>query len=61
MEGSQIAAIGLDGQMAGIMGVKEDGSAATYYDSWLDMRCGKYAEEMNKVAGRRVVELSAAR
>lgn len=58
VDGSQIAAIGLDGQMAGIMGVKEDGSAATYYDSWLDMRCGKYAEEMNKVAGRRVVELS---
>jgi len=54
----EVAAIGLDGQMAGIMGVKADGSAATYYDSWLDMRCGRYAEEMNKIAGRRVVELS---
>lgn len=37
-----VAAIGIDGQMAGIMGVDKEGEASTYYDSWLDMRCGKY-------------------
>jgi xylulokinase len=53
-----VAAIGIDGQMAGIMGVDEKGQASTYYDSWLDTRCGKYAEEMRKKAGKRVMELS---
>lgn len=38
----QVAGIGIDGQMAGIMGVGKDGMAATPYDSWLDTRCGKY-------------------
>ena len=34
-----IAAIGVDSQMAGIMGVADSGEAVTYYDSWLDNRC----------------------
>jgi len=54
----EIAAIGIDGQMAGIMGVDGDGEASTYYDSWLDMRCGKYAEQMQARAGKRIIELS---
>lgn len=55
---TDIAAIGLDGQMAGIMGVDADGEASTYYDSWLDMRCGKYVEQMNERAGKRIIALS---
>lgn len=55
---ADIAAIGLDGQMAGIMGIGEDGEAATYYDSWLDMRCGGYMETMRARAGKRVIALS---
>ncbi len=55
---TDIAAIGLDGQMAGIMGVDSDGEASTYFDSWLDMRCGKYVEQMNTRAGKRIIELS---
>ncbi len=55
---SDIAAIGLDGQMAGIMGVDADGEASTYYDSWLDMRCGKYMDSMRQKAGRRVIEIT---
>ncbi len=55
---SSIAAIGVDGQMAGIMGVDKDGEASTYYDSWLDMRCGKYMDEMRGIAGRRAVEIT---
>lgn len=55
---ADIAAIGLDGQMAGIMGIGEDGEASTYYDSWLDMRCGDYMDMMRARAGKRVIELS---
>jgi xylulokinase len=53
-----VAGIGLDGQMAGIMGIDESGAASTVYDSWLDMRCGPYTEQMNQTAGRRIIELS---
>lgn len=55
---AEILAIGLDGQMAGIMGVDEDGNATTCYDSWLDMRCGKYMEDMRARAGKRIIEIS---
>ena len=53
-----VAAIGLDGQMAGIMGIDKSGAASTVYDSWLDMRCGPYMEQMDRIAGDRVVALS---
>ncbi len=55
---AKIAAIGLDGQMAGIMGVGADGEASTYYDSWLDMRCGKYMDHMRQQAGKRAIEIT---
>lgn len=55
---ASVAAIGVDGQMAGIMGIDKDGQATTYYDSWLDMRCGKYMQEMRNVAGKRAVEIT---
>jgi len=37
-----VLAIGLDGQMAGIMGIDSDWNAVTPYDSWLDTRCEAY-------------------
>jgi len=37
-----VLAIGMDGQMAGIMGIDRQGEAVTPYDSWLDTRCEKY-------------------
>ncbi|MFB9278407.1 FGGY-family carbohydrate kinase [Cohnella cellulosilytica] len=37
-----VAAIALDGQMAGILGIDERGNAVTPYDSWLDTRCEAY-------------------
>ena len=55
---ADVAGLGLDGQMAGIMGIGADGEASTHYDSWLDMRCGPNMEHMNRVAGRRIIELS---
>lgn len=55
---ADVNAIGIDGQMAGIMGVDEKGQASTYFDSWLDTRCGGQMEEMRARAGKRIIELS---
>jgi xylulokinase len=55
---ADIAAIGIDSQMAGIMGIGEDGEAVTYYDSWLDTRCRDYVGLMRERGGRRIIELT---
>ena len=39
-----IAALSIDGQMAGIIGIDEDWNAVTKYDSWLDNRCKAYVD-----------------
>ena len=49
------AGIGIDGQMAGILGVGTDGRAVTPYDSWLDTRCDKQIAQMQQVAGDEVL------
>lgn len=45
---SRIQAIGVDSQMAGIMGIDREGEASTRYDSWLDTRCRKYIPLLEK-------------
>lgn len=55
---ADILAIGLDGQMAGIMGIDAQGNATTCYDSWLDTRCAKYMDQMNQLAGDRIVQIT---
>lgn len=62
-EGSGVSAqrvrcIGIDSQMAGIMGIGEDGEAVTCYDSWLDTRCETYMRQMREKAGKRVTEIT---
>ncbi len=52
----EIAALAVDGQMAGILGVGRDGHAVTPYDSWLDTRCGPYLEQMRTTAEQLVLE-----
>lgn len=54
---ADIAAVAIDGQMAGIIGVGSDGLAVTPYDSWLDTRCAPQIEEMKD---RAAVEVTAA-
>jgi xylulokinase len=56
--GGEIAAIGIDSQMAGIMGIDKNGEAATYYDSWLDTRCKKYVDLMREGGERRIIEVT---
>ncbi len=49
-----VAGIGIDGQMAGILGVGRDGRHVTPYDSWLDTRCGPYIKKMDLAAGEQI-------
>jgi xylulokinase len=53
-----VAGIGLDGQMAGIMAVDAEGMAATPYDSWLDVRCGKYREPFLAYGEEKVISIT---
>ena len=50
-----VAGIGIDGQMAGILGVGRDGRHVTPYDSWLDTRCAPYIEQMARAAGEEII------
>lgn len=50
----EIVALALDGQMAGVLGIDEDGNAVTPYDSWLDTRCAPQIKHMRAVALREV-------
>jgi xylulokinase len=54
----EVAAIGLDGQMAGVMGVGGDFNAVTPYDSWLDTRCEKYMGLLREGGEDAYIELS---
>lgn len=47
---SEVAGLAIDGQMAGILGVGENGRNVTPYDSWLDTRCAPYIQRMNEAA-----------
>lgn len=53
-----VAALSLDGQMAGIMGIDEEWNAVTHYDSWLDMRCKEYVEYIKNNFEEKVLKLS---
>jgi len=55
MNPSSVVGIGIDGQMAGVIGVGKDGKHVTHYDSWLDTRCAPYIEKMERTAGDEVV------
>jgi len=48
LRSEEIAAISIDGQMAGLMGIDEDWNATTHFDSWLDTRCGPQVKQMNE-------------
>ncbi|MEV0291617.1 FGGY family carbohydrate kinase, partial [Kribbella sp. NPDC050820] len=54
----EVAAIGLSGQMAGILGIGADGRAVTPYDSWLDSRCRPEVDELARLLGDELVELT---
>jgi xylulokinase len=51
----KVAALGIDGQMAGILGIAADGRHITPYDSWLDTRCSPYIGVMQQQAGNKII------
>jgi xylulokinase len=53
-----VAAIAFDSQMAGVGSVDEDYRPATRYDSWLDIRCRPYIEQIDKHHGDLVTRLT---
>ncbi len=55
---TDILAIGIDGQMAGIMGIDRDWKAVTHYDSWLDTRCEKYIKLIQAEAEEEVIRIT---
>ena len=57
---AEVAAIAIDGQMAGIMGVGVDGMAVTPYDSWLDTRCGICRQPFLDFGEVKVIQLTGA-
>ncbi len=55
IDAGRVASLAIDGQMAGILGIGEDGFNITPYDSWLDTRCEAQIELMNREAGDEVI------
>ena len=53
-----VAALSIDGQMAGIMGIDKDWKPVTHYDSWLDNRCKHYVEFIREHFEDKILRLS---
>ncbi len=53
-----VAAIAIGGQMAGVIGIDQDGLPVTPYDSWLDTRCAPYIRDMLRLGGQQVSALA---
>ncbi|HUZ85514.1 MAG TPA: FGGY family carbohydrate kinase [Candidatus Baltobacterales bacterium] len=51
-----VLAIGIAGQMAGVLGIGADGLPTTEYDSWLDARCKQEVEFLERNAGDLIIE-----
>lgn len=54
----QVAAIAFDSQMAGVGAVDEEYSPAIRFDSWLDMRCQPYIEQLERDHGNLITRLT---
>jgi len=52
---SDIAGLAIDGQMAGVIGIGDDGMNLTPYDSWLDTRCAPYIKQMKAEAAGEIL------
>ena len=55
VDAEKVAAIAIDGQMAGLLAVGKAGRHVTPYDSWLDTRCTPYIAKMNQAAADEIV------
>jgi len=55
---ASVRAIGLSGQMAGVLGIDRAWRPTTPYDSWLDTRCASEVERLEAEAGDEIAALS---
>lgn len=55
---TNVLGIGVDGQMAGILGIDKNWNAVTCYDSWLDTRCEKHIERIKAEAEEKVISIT---
>lgn len=58
IEPRQVAAVACDSQMAGVGAIDEDFNPAIRFDSWLDMRCQPYIEDIDRHYGDQVTRLT---
>ncbi len=58
IDARQIAALAFDSQMAGVGAIDDTYQAATRFDSWLDMRCQPYIEQIDTHYGDMVTRLT---
>ncbi len=54
----EIAAIAFDSQMAGVGSINEDYQPAARFDSWLDMRCQPFIQQMSETAGEKITQVT---
>jgi xylulokinase len=57
---SDVVALGLDGQMAGIIGIDSNWKAVTPYDSWLDTRCESYMPMIKQWGEEHVIQITGS-
>jgi len=55
---ARVAALGVTGQMAGILGVDAGWEASMPYDSWLDLRCSGDVEALDESLGDELVRIA---
>lgn len=58
VDNNDVRAVGIAGQMAGVIGVDREGHAVTPYDSWLDRRCSPYIAAMQESAGDAILAVT---
>lgn len=57
---ADVAAVALDGQMAGLSTVGAGWSSPTEYDSWLDNRCADYLPRLKEIEGEIIASAGSA-
>jgi xylulokinase len=56
VDAEQVVALGITGQMAGVLGLGADWKPSTPYDSWLDLRCSEDVNWLERELGDDLLE-----
>ena len=58
MDPAEIAGVAFDSQMAGLGAIDDEFRPANRFDSWLDMRCQPYIEELSRAHADKITALT---